>query len=83
MEIIGYLVIGIIAGGVSGWFVGVRSVDGCLPTLAVGLIGGVVGGWLSRELGVGDAQGFIGATVIAIIGAVLVRIVLRAIETRG
>lgn len=83
MEIIGYLVIGIIAGGVSGWFVGVRSVSGCLPTLAVGLIGGIVGGWLSRELGLGDAQGFVGATILAIIGAIVVRIVLKTIETRG
>jgi uncharacterized membrane protein YeaQ/YmgE (transglycosylase-associated protein family) len=80
MEVLGYLVIGLIAGTASGWIVGTRSVQGCLPTLVVGMVGAVVGGWLSRELGAGDPQTFLGATLVAIVGAVVARIVLRAIE---
>ena len=82
MDLIGYLVIGLIAGGVSGWFVGVRSVEGCLPTLIVGVIGAAIGGWLSRELGAGQTQGLFGAAIFAIIGAIVVRIVLKTIEGR-
>lgn len=82
MEVIGWLVIGFLAGSISGWFVGVRSVEGCLPTIVVGIVGGFVGGWLSDQLGFGGTEGFIGALLLATLGAIVVRIVLRAIENR-
>jgi uncharacterized membrane protein YeaQ/YmgE (transglycosylase-associated protein family) len=77
---IGWLIIGFLAGSVSGWVVGVRSAQGCLPTIVVGIIGAIVGGWLSEQMGLGQVQGFIGALVFATLGAIVVRIVLRAIE---
>ncbi|MEW6225567.1 MAG: GlsB/YeaQ/YmgE family stress response membrane protein [Chloroflexota bacterium] len=80
MSVIGWLVIGFLAGSISGWFVGVRSAQGCLPTIVVGIIGGFVGGWLSEQMGLGQVQGFIGALVFATLGAIVIRIVLRAIE---
>ena len=80
MSPIGWIVVGFIAGSISGWFVGARSVQGCLPTVLVGIVGGIIGGWLSRELGLGDVQGFIAAVVFATIGAVLIRMVLKALE---
>jgi uncharacterized membrane protein YeaQ/YmgE (transglycosylase-associated protein family) len=83
MDLIYSMVVGLIAGAVSGWFIGVRSVNGCLPTLVVGVLGAVVGGWLSRELGAGQTQGFFGAAVFAIVGAILVRIVLKTLEGRS
>lgn len=80
MSVIGWLVIGFLAGSISGWFVGVRSAQGCLPTILVGIVGGLVGGWLSEQMGLGRVQGFIGALVLATAGAILVRVVLRAVE---
>jgi uncharacterized membrane protein YeaQ/YmgE (transglycosylase-associated protein family) len=80
MDFLGWIVIGFLAGSISGWFVGVRSAQGCLPTILVGVIGGIIGGWMARELGLGQVQGFIGALVFATIGAVLVRMVLKALE---
>ncbi|HEY3335427.1 MAG TPA: GlsB/YeaQ/YmgE family stress response membrane protein [Candidatus Limnocylindrales bacterium] len=80
MGLIGWIVIGFLAGSISGWFVGSRSVQGCLPTMIVGVIGGVIGGWLSGAMGFGRVEGFIGALLFATIGAVAVRLVLRAIE---
>ncbi|HSK53060.1 MAG TPA: GlsB/YeaQ/YmgE family stress response membrane protein [Clostridia bacterium] len=80
MGFVGWIVIGFLAGSISGWFVGVRSAQGCLPTILVGIIGGLIGGWLSRELGFGDVEGFLGALVFATVGAIVVRIVLRAVE---
>jgi uncharacterized membrane protein YeaQ/YmgE (transglycosylase-associated protein family) len=81
MNILGWIVIGFLAGSISGWFVGVRSAQGCLPTIVVGIVGAIIGGWLSTQLGFGSVQGFIAALIFATLGAVLVRIVLRAIET--
>jgi uncharacterized membrane protein YeaQ/YmgE (transglycosylase-associated protein family) len=79
-DIIGWIIIGLLAGSISGWFVGTRSVQGCLPTIVVGILGALIGGWLSRELGFGQIEGFLGALVFGIIGAIVVRLVLRAIE---
>ena len=79
---IGLLVIGLLAGAISGWVVGVRSVSGCLPTIVVGVLGALVGGWVAQALGFGTAQGFVAALIVAVFGAVLVRIVLRAVEGR-
>lgn len=80
MEVVGWLVIGFLAGSISGWFVGVRSVEGCLPTIVVGIVGGFVGGWLGEQMGLGQVEGFLGALVFATLGAIVIRIVLRAVE---
>jgi uncharacterized membrane protein YeaQ/YmgE (transglycosylase-associated protein family) len=82
MGLIGWIVIGFIAGSISGWIVGDRTARGCLPKILVGIVGGIIGGWLSRELGFGDVQGFFGAILFASVGAILVRLVLRALERR-
>lgn len=79
-DLLGWIILGLLAGAISGWFVGTRSVQGCLPTIVVGILGGLVGGWLARELGMGQIEGFLGALVFATIGGVIVRLVLRAIE---
>jgi len=82
MDILGWLILGLFAGAISGWFVGTRSVSGCLPTIVVGIVGAVIGGWIVHQMGFGQAQGFIAALVVAILGSVVVRLVLRALETR-
>ena len=83
-DLLGWIVIGLLAGSISGWFVrGTHSVQGCLPTSVVGILGAIVGGWIVRSIGNDPAQGFFGALVFAIIGSVVVRIVLRAIEGGG
>ena len=83
MDLLGWIIIGLLAGGISGWFVGTRSVQGCLPTMVVGILGGVIGGWLVRETGNGQVSGFIGALAFATIGSIIVRLGLRALEGGG
>jgi uncharacterized membrane protein YeaQ/YmgE (transglycosylase-associated protein family) len=80
MGFVGWIVVGFIAGSLSGWFVSSRNPRGCLATIVVGVLGGVIGGWLSRELGFGAVEGFVGAVVFATVGAVIVRLVLAALE---
>ena len=80
-DLLGWLIIGLLAGGISGWFVGLRSVQGCLPTIVVGILGALVGGWLARQMGYVGIPGFFTALLFAVLGAIVVRLVLRAIET--
>ena len=80
MGFVGWIVVGFIPGSISCWFVSSRNPQGCLATIVVGVLGGVIGGWLSRQLGFGAVEGFIGAVVFATVGAVIVRLVLAALE---
>jgi uncharacterized membrane protein YeaQ/YmgE (transglycosylase-associated protein family) len=46
----------------------------------VGIVGGVIGGWLAREMGFEQIQGFIAALVVAVFGALVVRLVLNSMS---
>jgi uncharacterized membrane protein YeaQ/YmgE (transglycosylase-associated protein family) len=79
MEPIGWIVVGFIGGLLSGMVVPGRQARGCLPNIVVGILGGLVGGWLFRELRVADPGGFLGAVVVAFVGAVVVRLAVAAV----
>ncbi len=79
MDLIGWIVIGLLAGWLSSLVVPGRQARGCLPNLLVGILGGIVGGFLARELRLGDPGGFLGALLVAFIGAVIVRLVIATI----
>ncbi len=79
MDLLGWIVVGFLAGMLSGMVVPGRSARGCLPNILVGVLGGLLGGWLAREAHLGDASGFIGAIVVAFVGAVIVRLVIAAV----
>ena len=83
MDILGWIVVGLFAGAISGALVGGRTARGCLPNVIVGIVGGVLGGWLVTTAGLGSTQGFIAALVVAVFGALIIRLVLNALERRG
>lgn len=80
LDVIGWIVVGFVAGWLSGLVVPGRTARGCLPNILVGVLGGLLGGFLARELRIGDPTGFLGAIVVAFIGAVIVRIVIGALD---
>ena len=80
MELIGWLLTGLLAGWLSALVVPGRSARGCLANTLVGVLGGIVGGFLARELHLGDPSGFIGAVVVAFVGAVVVRLIIGAVS---
>ena len=80
MDWIGWIILGFLAGALSGAVVGGRTARGCLPNIVVGVLGAIVGGWIAQQLDLGQAQGFIAALVVAVIGAIVVRVVLEAIS---
>jgi uncharacterized membrane protein YeaQ/YmgE (transglycosylase-associated protein family) len=83
MGIIGWIVVGFVAGWLSAFVVPNRSARGCLPNILIGVLGGIIGGYLARDLRFGDPQGFLGAVLVAFVGAVIVRLVVSAIEPAG
>jgi uncharacterized membrane protein YeaQ/YmgE (transglycosylase-associated protein family) len=78
---IGWLLMGLLAGWLSGELVRGRGF-GCLGNILLGLIGAVVGGWLFEQLHI-VAFGFIGGLAAATIGAVLVVALARALSGGG
>jgi uncharacterized membrane protein YeaQ/YmgE (transglycosylase-associated protein family) len=80
MDWLGWIILGFIAGALSGAIVGGRTARGCLPNVVVGILGAIVGGWVAQQLGLGQAQGFIAAIVVALIGAIIVRVILEALS---
>lgn len=84
--IIGFLVIGLVAGGLARLIVPGRDPLGCLGTLVLGLVGSFVGGFLGyvifgRDFTEGPVQtsGIVGS----IIGAIIVLLIYRSIRGRG
>jgi uncharacterized membrane protein YeaQ/YmgE (transglycosylase-associated protein family) len=71
--------LGLLAGWLSGLVVPGRSARGCLPNVLVGILGGFVGGWIARELELGRVGSFLGAVVVAFVGAVIVRLLIEAV----
>jgi uncharacterized membrane protein YeaQ/YmgE (transglycosylase-associated protein family) len=75
-----WIVIGLLAGAIAGWFVPGRERNGCIGTTLIGVAGGLVGGWIWTELLNQDqAGGFLGALLIAVLGSAVVLLILRAL----
>ena len=83
LGILGWIIIGLLAGALAGAFVPGRQRFGCLGTMLIGIIGGLIGGWLwTGVLGRNEASGWLGALLIATLGAALVILVLRSMTGR-
>jgi uncharacterized membrane protein YeaQ/YmgE (transglycosylase-associated protein family) len=76
-----WIVIGLIAGAVAGWFVPGRERNGCLGTTIIGIVGGLLGGWIwTGVLDQDQAGGFLGALLIAVLGSAIVLLIIRAVR---
>jgi uncharacterized membrane protein YeaQ/YmgE (transglycosylase-associated protein family) len=82
MDPLYWIVLGFIAGALSGAVVGGQTARGCLPNIVVGVLGAIVGGWLAQQLGFERGPGFIAAVVVALVGAIVVRVILEALHRR-
>ena len=68
-SVIGWLVIGLIAGWLAGKVSRGRGF-GCLANIFLGLVGAVLGGWIFSKLGI-ERFGFIYSLAAATVGAVI------------
>lgn len=80
-----YIVLFIIVGIIAGWLAGLIWKGrgfGLLGDLGVGVAGSFLGGYLFSQLGV-HFRGFIGLTVSALVGALLLLYIVGLIKKQG
>jgi uncharacterized membrane protein YeaQ/YmgE (transglycosylase-associated protein family) len=76
MDILIWIVFGLVVGVVAKFVMPGRDPGGMIVTIVLGIVGALLGGWIGRALGVyqpGQPAGFI----MAVIGAVVVLAVYR------
>ena len=80
MGLVGWIVIGLVAGSIAQSVAGVEK-RGCLFTLLVGVLGAVVGGALFNAATDGDhvMRFNLGSMLVALVGAFAVSLALRAL----
>jgi uncharacterized membrane protein YeaQ/YmgE (transglycosylase-associated protein family) len=81
LGVVGWIVVGFLAGWLSGAVVDKGGPQGCLADIAVGVLGGLFGGWFAtEEMHLSSPSGIIGALIVAFLGATAIRLILNALE---
>jgi uncharacterized membrane protein YeaQ/YmgE (transglycosylase-associated protein family) len=71
MSLIGWIVMGLIAGFIASMLVNKRG-EGMLLDIVLGIVGAIVGGWLFNQFGSAGVTGFnLWSLMVAVVGAVL------------
>ena len=85
MGIIGWIILGLIAGAIAKALHKGDEPGGILGTLFVGILGAVLGGLIASAAGIGAITSFfsIGTWLIAIGGALLLLVIYNTIVTAG
>jgi uncharacterized membrane protein YeaQ/YmgE (transglycosylase-associated protein family) len=77
----GWIIVGLIAGALAGFFVPGRERNGCIGTMLIGIVGGILGGFIwTNLLGQDEAGGLFGAIIIAALGSAIVLLILRQVR---
>jgi uncharacterized membrane protein YeaQ/YmgE (transglycosylase-associated protein family) len=80
---IGWIIVGFLAGALSGLVFKNRTARGCLPNILIGILGGLIGGFLMENVfHTTGPSTWLGALVVAFIGAVIVRFLIGMTERR-
>ncbi|MEX2211143.1 MAG: GlsB/YeaQ/YmgE family stress response membrane protein [Gaiellaceae bacterium] len=85
MNVVSWILFGLLAGAVARLFVRGTGGIGCLGTIAVGVVGALIGG-LAGEVLLGDEVRFrwdLGPFLLAVLGAVAFLLILRALGRRN
>lgn len=78
--IIGWIVIGLLAGGIAKLLMPGKDPGGCIVTILLGIAGALLAGFLGRALGLfdaGEGAGFLAAIVGAFLILLLYRLILK------
>jgi uncharacterized membrane protein YeaQ/YmgE (transglycosylase-associated protein family) len=82
MSIIGWLVLGLIAGFIASKIVN-KSGEGVILDIVLGIVGAIVGGFLFSLVGAAPVTGLnIYSMFVAVIGAIVVLVVYHAVAGR-
>ena len=81
MGIISWLVVGLVAGWLTGKIMGSHG-KGVLMDIVIGLLGALVGGSIARLFGFRSEGGFVYTVVVAVFGAIVLTWVYRRLTAR-
>jgi len=83
MSILGWIVLGLIAGFIASKIVNKQG-EGILLDIVLGIVGAVVGGWLFAQFGGAGVTGFnLYSMFVAVVGAVVLLIIYHALFRRS
>jgi len=84
MGILGWIIVGFVAGALARAIVGAQWRAGCLGTILIGVVGGLLGGMifnLAGDHGIGEFG--LRSMFVAFVGACLLLLLVGAITGRG
>lgn len=82
MSIIGWIILGLIAGWIASKIVDNRG-QGLIINLVLGIVGSLVGGWIFSAIGATPVTGFnFWSLFVSVIGAIVVLVVYNALFGR-
>jgi len=82
MSIIGWIILGLIAGFIASKIVNKQG-EGLILDIVLGIVGGIVGGFIFTRLGATGITGFnLWSMLVAIIGAIIVLVLYHAVFGR-
>jgi len=83
IDIVGWIVFGLVAGLLARWLMPGKDPGGCIVTILLGIAGAVVGGFVARMLGLatnsvtlGDRD-FLVQLAFAVLGVVIILVIYR------
>ena len=80
MSIIGWILLGLIAGFIGSKIVNKRG-EGLILDIILGIIGAIAGGWLFNQFGAAGVTGLnLYSLLVAVVGAVVVLVVYHAVR---
>jgi uncharacterized membrane protein YeaQ/YmgE (transglycosylase-associated protein family) len=79
-DVVLWLVIGLVAGGVASFVLPSRSPDGVLQAIIIGSLGGLFGGFVLDTLDVEENVTWLGALGVAVVGAVVLLHLMRSVD---
>jgi uncharacterized membrane protein YeaQ/YmgE (transglycosylase-associated protein family) len=83
MTILGWIILGLIAGFIASKIVNKQG-EGFILDVLLGVVGAVVGGWLFAQFGGAGVTGFnLYSMFVAVIGAIIVLILYHALFRRS
>lgn len=80
MGCLGWILVGLVAGGLARLVMPGKDPGGLVTTIIVGIAGASLGGWLGTRLGFGSFEGFdLRSMALAVGGAILLLVLVRLI----
>lgn len=81
MNILAWIVMGLIAGVIAKMLMPGKDPGGCVITIVIGIAGALLGGFLATLLGFGGISGFDFRTlIIAVLGSIVLLAIFRMLK---